>query len=717
MTAFLDSGGSAGFWLRLGVVALVVAALGLPINDLFRFLLLGVTVIAVSVGTISARLEAWAVALAIVVAAVLGQMQFPAPRVDEGQNVFIVDGGRSGALERGLPADAFRRMAAEFDARYPAAQRCEPTTPGCWRGQGFPDRTFAFSADGIYDRPAYSRRVTGIDFSDPVWARFGFINEGRYNWYGISDVRRGSRERDFWTRMLHPWRLEMPYFVMLQFPAAFAGSLLCWQGEVLWEGADERFTVWQHAQHSCRPIEAADAGRRIFGVSIAAPLSMTLQPTIAIQLRRLVEPGLALGAFAAVLMLLVRWRSRQLTLPLVLIGFSLAVVFLNDASFIGGVRPFEGGDDGLFYEGLARRMVQHVLAGDYARALEGGEPVFYYGGPGLRYLRALEHFIFGDSFLGYLLLLLTLPFLVFALFKRFFTPRAALGMTLVFIAVPVGALFGTTFFQYAKWSARGFADPAAAIAFIAGLIVLIGRTPAGPVARFAPAFAAGLLFAAALWLRPNVAPGEAVLLGGAGLAALWQGQWRRLAGLCLGFLPAFGMAAHNWYFGNAFVLFSSNATIAAVLPMPPSAYAAAAGELLRLDFGGEHIRRGVLQWLRWLAGPSESFAMVPLHAAAIAVLVRVAGARRFDPWLRLISGAALALHPVAWFYLSSDRYYYLTWFLTLLVVAVWIKDEGAALARRTSPAFCEWCARHPITRFGSRMLDRWAAFTGVASAR
>jgi hypothetical protein len=40
--------------------------------------------------------------------------------------------------------------------------------------------------------------------------------------------------------------------------------------------------------------------------------------------------------------------------------------------------------------------------------------VFFYGGPGLRYFRAGERFMFGDSFLGYLSLLLILPVEVFA---------------------------------------------------------------------------------------------------------------------------------------------------------------------------------------------------------------------------------------------------------------------------------------------------------------
>ena len=90
------------------------------------------------------------------------------------------------ALRRGLPEGAFRLMAAEFDARYPPARRCDPKTGGCWRGRPFPDRAYAFSGDGLFGRPEFSRRVSHIGFSDPVWARLGFINDLNYNWFGGS---------------------------------------------------------------------------------------------------------------------------------------------------------------------------------------------------------------------------------------------------------------------------------------------------------------------------------------------------------------------------------------------------------------------------------------------------------------------------------------------------------------------------------------------------
>jgi hypothetical protein len=672
-------------WLKCAALFLVVAVLGLPINDLFHWALLVIAIVLVYAGTVSARPVPWLGAVAVAGLCVLGQMLAPAPRIEEGHNVFLVD-RPGGALEAGLPADVFRHMLTEFDARYPPQRRCDPAAIGCWRGQGFPDRPFAFSADGIFGHPAYSRRVTGIDFADPVWLGLGFINEGRYNWNAkVSDVVRDSRDRRFWA-FVHRWWIEMPWFVMYRFPAAFAGSELCWRGEVLWEGADQKFSALRHAETACRTLTADDVGRRIFGVAIAndPPLSMRLVPSASIRLRQMLGSALALIGSAAVLGFLLRGRMRRALLPVTLVVLALVVAFLNDASFIGGVRPFDSGDDGLVYDGYARAMLQKMLAGDMTGALRGEESVFYYT-PGMRYLRAVEHIFFGESYLGYLTLMLFLPVLVFAVFLRFLPPRWAIALALIFAAVPIGVLFGSSFVLYVKWAARGFADPAAYFFFLTGLLALVGRTADGPDGRFAPAFGAGLMFALALFVRPNLAPGIGVLLGGAGLAALWQSQWRRVAGLCIGFMPMLGMALHNWGYGGVFVLFTSTAAHPGALVMPPSAYLAAFAELLHLDFAGVHLARALRQIGGWLAGPSELLLMAPVNASAVVVLVRVAVWGRVDPWLRLTASATLAQHGVGLFYLTHGRYHYLAWLLTLLVVAVWVHGEGIGWLPRMCP--------------------------------
>ena len=213
------------------------------------------------------------------------------------------------------------------------------------------------------------------------------------------------------------------------------------------------------------------------------------------------EPVLAFLGSAVVLGLLVRVRLARTIVPFTFIALALVVAFFTEANFIGGVRPFDSGDDGLVYDGYARAMLQHLLAGDLAGALEGGEKVFYFT-PGTRYLRAAEHVIFGESYLGYLSLMLALPILVFVLFRRFLPLRWALALGLIFAGIPIGVLFGSSLVLYIKWAARGFGDPAAYTLFLAGCIALLGRADSGPRDRFASALGAGLAFAPALFVRP-----------------------------------------------------------------------------------------------------------------------------------------------------------------------------------------------------------------------
>jgi hypothetical protein len=691
---------AAGFgWRKLGVLLLGVAAVGLPINNVSDYVLLVVLAVVIFSGEVSARSRSWAAAAAVVVVTVGGQVLLSPPRIEEGHNVFLP----SQALEGGLPADVYRHLAAEFDAQYPPAQRCDPNKFGCWRNNGFPESAFAFSADSVWHGPAYSRAVTALDFSDPVWLRLGFINDVRYNWTADTDVRRATRDRRFWMG-LHRWHLTMPWFEMVRLPAAYVGGELCWRGEVMWEGQGERFSLWRG--NGCRTIEAADAGQRIFGVAIKPDtLAMHLMPPWTVRLLQFASWSLSLVAMFGLVAALVRFKARRIVLPLVLIGLAAAVIAIDDASFLGGVRPFDGGDDGLFYDGLGRQLLQRLMAGDLVGFLQGGEDVFYYGGPGLRYFRAIEHAIFGESYLGYLSLVLLLPFLVYCLFRRFLPEPWPLALTFLFVAIPIGVVFGTSFVQYEQWAARGYADPAAYILFIAGILPLVGARSAER-GNFVPALFGALLLALAICMKPIVAPAAAVLLGGAGLAALYLRQWRRLAGLCIGFLPVFSMALHNWVFGHVFVLFSANAEHSAVLVMPPSTYAAAVRELIELNFSG--LGRVLLQLADWLSGPAASYVTIPLNAAGVIVLVYVVTCgRQFDPWLRLIGTSALAQHVVALFYnAATARYHFLTWLLTMLVVVVWFRQIGIGWLKQHYPVLWDRVAGHPGSRWLASGLAR-----------
>jgi hypothetical protein len=91
--------------------------------------------------------------------------------------------------------------------------------------------------------------------------------------------------------------------------------------------------------------------------------------------------------------------------------------------------------------------------------------------------------------------------------------------------------------------------------------------------------------------------------------------------------------------------------------------------------------------------------------------MRVAAWRDIDGWLRLIAGATLAQHCVGIFYATAGRYHYLTWLLTLLIVAAWLQREGIGLAQRKFPLLSKRITEHPSRHAFGRGLERFARLT------
>ena len=661
---------------KVAVLALVVAAIGLPINDVIDYAILLAAAVLVFAGSVNPLRSRWLAAVALAIAVAAGHMLLPPPKIDEGHNVFWP--GPDAARTSGLPRPVFDHLDRQFAEQYPPEKRCDDRSRGCWRRDRstFEDG-FGFSTDGIFDHGAVSRRVTGIDFSDPVHARLGVVNEYVYNWSpNASDIERFTRDKRSFN-LLDRYHMTFPLYIMYRFPAAFVGSTLCWRGDVLWEGDGERFDVVSHRDMACRTLGAADIDRRIYGVAIKLdrPLAMRLTPSWTVWLRGLFATALTLAGVLGLLGLLVRVRSRELVWPVALVGLSLLMVAVIDINFIAGYRPLDGGDDGMTYEGYARIIIRDLLAGDIVSALRGVEPVYYFT-PGFRYFRALEHFVFGETYLGYLSLVLALPFLVRALFRRFLPSSWATWVTLGFVATPLGALFGSAFLYYVKWAARGFADSCGYILLLAGLVALIPRADEVDRAPVVPALFGAMLMAMGTFVRPNVALASGVIVAGAILFALRQRAFARAGAILAGFATLAVSPLHNWVFGHSTVLFADIVSQPQTLVMPPSEYFKAAYDVLHLDLASDHVIAAIKKIAWWLSGPGNFYATIPLNAAAVATLVRVGFAARFDPWLRLIALATLIEHGTGVCYANWDRYHLVTWLLTALVAIVWLREEG-----------------------------------------
>jgi hypothetical protein len=263
------------------------------------------------------------------------------------------------------------------------------------------------------------------------------------------------------------------------------------------------------------------------------------------------------------------------------------------------------------------------------------------------------------------------------------------------------------------WASRGYSDPFAFVLLFGAMALIF--PPAGRENGWPRMFAAGALFAAATFCRPNLVLASTAMVAGAAVMATAQRRWVPAAAAAAGFGLLALSPLHNFVFGGAFVVFSN--IVGDMLRMSPLAYAQALLELVRFDLGGDHIRAAVTQLAEWLSGPAELVVMVPVHAFAVALLVRIGiFGRGYDPWLRLVALATLLQHGIGASYFNFARYNLGTWLLNLLVAAVWLEREGLGLMCRTFPRACEGWRNSAAARWLAHTLDGWVKAFGLTDA-
>src|SRR5437762_11624879 len=75
--------------LKLVMLALMIAVIGLPINHLFFYALLLIAVIVLAAACATAQRRTWAIAIVIVLAALIGIAAIDVPRIEEGHHCFL----------------------------------------------------------------------------------------------------------------------------------------------------------------------------------------------------------------------------------------------------------------------------------------------------------------------------------------------------------------------------------------------------------------------------------------------------------------------------------------------------------------------------------------------------------------------------------------------------------------------------------------------------
>jgi 2-polyprenyl-3-methyl-5-hydroxy-6-metoxy-1,4-benzoquinol methylase len=709
------AGGLMGILARCAVLALVFMILGVPVTDVWRFLLLTVAVMALCFGGVRFEGRRWVVALASVVAVAALNWLLPSPHIEEGHNVYIPVGTSLDVFNTELPPDAQRKMQQIFDESYINDPKNLPGSPDWWKSPVFAqqpscfvDHAFSTSSDALWQQPKYSRTADAIDFTSQEQARIGAINRIAYNFYRRSDKKNHQSASGFATDARID-RSSMPFFVMLELNGALAGGEICWRGQTLWEEPDGQFSLVDHADRACRAITEQDQGKRVFALAIAPdkPLSFTVYPNLPHRATLWAKiAARVLGVFT-VLAALVRIETiSQLLLPIGAVVSTLLTILIISPDFLLGFHTYVGGNDGLTHESLGFSISQALALGHFKEAFRGGENVFYFM-PGLRYLKAIEDMLFGDTNFGMILCTGFIPIFLYFIISRLFPLRWSVCLILIFMFIPIFERFGFAQFLYVREMIKGFPEPVGYGAFLGALALIAWSVPMPNAAlprSPMPSGWIGLALALSVAMRPNLAVAAALLLVMVGAWLLLERRWKEFAVLGLGFSPILLIALHNLYFGGKFVPLTSAALISATFITPPSVYLSAFGQLLHLNFGGEGlalVRRHLNNWNHL----ADFYRLIALFAALWVML-----ARTYPLPLRGLAAAALSMQVVLLFYLPTGRYAYLAWLLVFLVFLVAFREGFLPWLSQSYPGSLRRLARLPGLRQMGGVLgsSRWS---------
>ena len=665
---------------RLAILAMIIAVLGIPITDLGRFLLLLASVIAATFGTPSELPKRWLLAVVIASALVALEWLLPIRHFEEGENVYVPMGDAGKVFELELPTDANARMKAEFDRTYLAGDESSVIPPNRFlKPRRWIEHAFSPSADALWQRPKYSRTVEELSFGDQEQARIGAINRLLYNFYlvrthpkrlhapGVLAFENNLNLRV--AKIAGPAidRNRIPFFVMAELNHDLLGGTVCWRGEVLWEGENQSFNVLRNVSRTCRQVTDQDVGKRVFALSIGSPISFALTPPLKGRVFVWIRGALrALAVFALLGLLVTIGGLSDILLPVASALSTLVTTTILWPEYLRGFRTLEGGNDGLTHELMGFDIAQALHAGRWANALRGGESIFYYM-PGLRYFRALEQFMFGETNFGILLCTMFFPVFLYYLLRRLLPPRWSLALICIFLFTPIFERLGFAHFVYLREMIKGFPEPVGYTAFLGGMALLAQYVPTHiPDERPAPMPSGWIGFALAIGvaLRPNLALPAVLILAMTGYWLLIQKRWGEAKGFALGFAPVLLIPLHNWYFGHEFVPLTSSAFTPDNLIAPPSVYWAAIEEISRLDFSGGGIAQVLRQLSRW--NEITDFYRVIAVLVVVWILLRPNSA----PSLRGLALVALSMQAILLFYIPSGRYALLAWLLVFTLVMI-----------------------------------------------
>ena len=414
---------------------------------------------------------------------------------------------------------------------------------------------------------------------------------------------------------------------------------------------------------------------------------MTAYPAVRLELTPALSWANRLRALLAVLAsmglaamwLRVRWQPFGGDLAWTGMGLgviALIAAFSESRNLGFSYMPYGGSDEGIWHDNVGWVIAQELREGRIIEAVRGAEDVFF-AQIGMRYLRALEHLLFGDTYLGYTLVLAILPAVLFRLLQCLF-PRGWAGAGAVaFLLMP--ALFPFSFTNYVVLVKQGMIETAAAFLFLLGLLLILrGFEPWGASSPRPELIAVGgAALGLSVLVRVNQLVPVGVLVAGMAFDAWHRAGLRQLQPLAAGLPFVVFPGLHNILFGGQWFLFTSSLGVA--MPISPVAYLGLFADVVTGKWDnpmmGVLSDRLVVMFLGRGATPGWLQVPVAVPVVAKSVILAVCGLGMLDrgsraPWLPWLAASGLA--SFGFFFLVSlltYRYIIFSWDLCAMIAA------------------------------------------------
>ena len=398
---------------------IIIISIGLPIINIFNFSVLLISIPIIYFSKLKFNNKNLIFSIFFLIIYIFLNSFIPKIKIQEGHNIVLINDNSKEYYLNNLPIEIFNFLDNSFKSIY-SYSTCEDKTGRCWRNYtpNSDENIFLKSDDWSFKKKLYSRITNNISIDDLTSARIGKSNSPNYNFYKY-ESEKDEIERDY-----------MPFFLMYKIPKNLLNSSICWTGNTFWEEKNNNYIHKKNIKYECKKISSNNINKKIYAVNLGnkETFKIKLKKTYKLHFINSLDIIFSIAFIFFIYLLNFQFNYKIFFYSLIYFISYLLLLYYQNQALIFGFDIFPGGMDGMVHISFGSKIFEDINNFEFSEAFRGSESVYYFL-PGLRYFWALNKFIFGDTFYGYLLIPFLYSFIIYLIFRAFIGEKSALILT------------------------------------------------------------------------------------------------------------------------------------------------------------------------------------------------------------------------------------------------------------------------------------------------